>query len=71
MIDGLIAHFTESRFDLYKDLMLYRSRDTLEARLVALGIDVTVSSLAKDEDQLAELYQLVERHLRIRQSMLH
>ena len=53
VIDGIIANFTESRFDLYKDLLLYRSRDTLEARLVTLGIDVTVSSLGKYDDRLA------------------
>lgn len=53
VIDGRIAHFTESRFDLYKDLLLYRSRETLSERLVNLGIDVTISSLGKFEDRLA------------------
>ena len=53
VIDGVIANFTESRFDLYKDLLLYRSRETLEARLMTLGIDVTVSSLGKYDEQLA------------------
>lgn len=53
VIDGLISNFRESRFDLYKDLLLYRSRDTLEARLLTLGIDVSVSSLGKYEDRIA------------------
>ena len=53
VIDGIIANFTESRFDLYKDLLLYRSRETLSERLVNLGVDVTVSSLGKFEDRLA------------------
>ena len=34
----------ENRLDLYKDLLLYRSRDALENRLAALGVDVAVSS---------------------------
>lgn len=53
VIDGRIARFTESRFDLYKDLLLYRSRETLSERLVNLGIDVTISSLGKFEDRIA------------------
>ena len=53
VIDGMIANFTESRFDLYKDLLLYRSRETLTERLASLGIDVAVSSLGKFEDRLA------------------
>jgi hypothetical protein len=53
VIDGFIANFTESRFDLYKDLLLYRSREMLSERLLSLGIDVTVSSLGKFDDRLA------------------
>ena len=53
VIDGRIANFTESRFDLYKDLLLYRSRESLSERLLNLGIDVTISSLGKFEDQIA------------------
>lgn len=53
VIDGAIARVTESRFDLYKDLLLYRSRETLSERLMTLGIDVTVSSLGKFDDRLA------------------
>lgn len=53
VIDGIIANPTESRFDLYKDLLLYRSRETLSERLVNLGVDVSVSSLGKFDDRLA------------------
>ncbi len=53
VIDGAIARFTESRFDLYKDLLLYRSRESFSERLMALGIDVAVSSLGKFDDRIA------------------
>ena len=53
VIDGVIARFSESRFDLYKDLLLHRSRESLSERLMNLGIDVSVSSLGKFEDRLA------------------
>jgi hypothetical protein len=53
VIDGAIAKFTESRFDLYKDPLLFRSREMLSERLMGLGIDVTVSSLGKFDDQIA------------------
>ncbi|MGD9150041.1 MAG: hypothetical protein PVG40_07100 [Desulfobacterales bacterium] len=53
IVDGVIARVTESRFDLYKDVLLYRSRETLSERLMNLGIDVTVSSLGKFDDRLA------------------
>ncbi len=53
VIDGMIADPSESSFDLYKDLLLYRSRETLTRRLTQLGVDVNVSSLGKFDDQLA------------------
>jgi hypothetical protein len=53
VIGGVIARVTESRFDLYKDLLLYRSRESLSERLMNLGIDVSVSSLGKFDDRLA------------------
>ena len=53
ILDGAIARVTESRFDLYKDLLLYRSRETLSERLMKLGVDVTVSSLGKFDNRLA------------------
>jgi hypothetical protein len=53
VIDGVISDAVESRFDLYKDLLLYRSRNELTDRLSELGIDVTVSSLGRFDGQLA------------------
>jgi hypothetical protein len=53
VIDGAIASFTESRFDFYKDLLLYRSRKSFSERMINLGIDVSVSSLGKFDDRLA------------------
>lgn len=53
VIDGTIADTEASRFDLYKDLLLYRSRATLSQRLADLGVDVSVSSLGKFDNRLA------------------
>jgi hypothetical protein len=53
VIDGAIAGFAGSRFDFYKDLLLYRSRKLFSERLINLGIDVSVSSLGKFDDRLA------------------
>ena len=53
VIDGVISSVGETRFDLYKDLLLYRSREKLCERLSQLGIDVAISSLGKFENHLA------------------
>jgi hypothetical protein len=53
VIDGVISAVGETRFDLYKDLLLYRSRERLCDRLSQLGIDVAISSLGKFEGHLA------------------
>jgi outer membrane lipoprotein-sorting protein len=53
LIDGEIETDTETRFDLYKDLLLYRSRDLLIKRLSRFGVDVSVSSLGRFEGRLA------------------
>jgi hypothetical protein len=53
VIDGVISSVGETRFDLYKDLLLYRSRERLCERLTQLGIDVAISSLGKFENHLA------------------
>ncbi len=53
VIDGLISGGGETRFDLYKDLLLYRSREMLSARLSSLGVDISISSLGKFERQTA------------------
>jgi hypothetical protein len=51
--DGVISGVAETRFDLYKDLLLYRLREKLCERLSQLGIDVAISSLGKFEGHLA------------------
>ncbi|MGD2186628.1 MAG: hypothetical protein PVI71_10890 [Desulfobacterales bacterium] len=53
VIDGVISGGGETRFDHYKDLLLYRSREALSERLSSLGIDISVSSLGKFEGQIA------------------
>jgi len=47
IIDGVISDAGESRFDVYKDLLLYRSREILSERLLNLGIDISISSLGR------------------------
>ena len=53
VIDGHIVPDTQNRFNLYKDLLLYRSREKLSERLLELGVDVFVSSLGRFEDKIA------------------
>ena len=53
IIDGVISDAGESRFDVYKDLLLYRSRERLAERLSNLGVDMSVSSLGRFEGRLA------------------
>jgi len=53
VIDGKVASEPETRFDRYKDILLYRSRMLLEQRLSILGVDVKVSSLGRFEGKPA------------------
>lgn len=53
VIDGVISSGAGTRFDLYKDLLLYRSREVLSERLSDLGIDISLSSLGRFEGQPA------------------
>ena len=53
VIDGVISGAGESQFDVYKDLLLYRSREILSERLSNLGIDISVSSLGRFDGRLA------------------
>ena len=53
IIDGYIVDNAENRFELYKDILLYRSRQTLSDRLTALGVDVSTSSLGRYEGKIA------------------
>jgi len=47
VIDGKPAAESETLFDHYKDILLYRYRKFLESRLLGLGIDIHVSSLGR------------------------
>jgi len=51
LIDDHLAADSETRFDLFKDLMLFRSREALVDRLWDLGVDVSISSLGRYEGQ--------------------
>lgn len=53
LIDNQLADGVEGRFDRYKDLLLNNSRQLLEARLSALGVDLTVSSLGRINGRFA------------------
>jgi hypothetical protein len=53
VIDGVISDAAESQFDVYKDLLLYRSREILSERLSNLGIDISVSSLRRIDGRIA------------------
>jgi hypothetical protein len=53
VIDGVISDAAESQFNVYKDLLLYRSREVLSERLSNLGIDISVSSLGRFDGRLA------------------
>jgi len=53
IIDGNIVPAEANRFDLYKDILLYRSREDLVERLLDLGVDVSVSSLGRIEGEIA------------------
>ena len=53
LVDGNSVPGAENRFDFFKDLLLYHSREALVERLVRLGVDVTVSSLGRFEDKIA------------------
>ena len=53
IIDGNIVPPVANRFDLYKDIFLYRTREILAERLLQLGVDVSISSLGRYEGEIA------------------
>jgi hypothetical protein len=53
IIDGKIAVTGETLFDIYKDILLYRSRELLKARLSALGVDMSVVAFGRFKDKIA------------------
>jgi hypothetical protein len=52
IVDGSIVPPVANRFDLYKDIFLYRTREGLAEKLLELGLDVSVSSLGRFEDKI-------------------
>jgi hypothetical protein len=53
IVDGSIVPAAVNRFDLYKDIFLYRTREELSERLWQLGVDVSISSLGRFEGEIA------------------
>ena len=53
VIDNARRTAPETRFDLYKDLLLYRSRQGLVNRLSQLNVDFSISSLGRFEGSAA------------------
>jgi hypothetical protein len=52
IVDGNIVPPAANRFDLYKDIFLYRTREGLAEKLLDLGVDVSVSSLGRFEGDI-------------------
>ncbi len=52
VIDEVITADHEGRFDRYKDLLLYHSRQLLHKALLLNGVDVGVTSLARDGERI-------------------
>jgi len=53
LIDGNSVPEAANRFDLYKDILFYHSREALLDKLLQLGVDVTISSLGRFEEKIA------------------
>ena len=53
LIDGNSVPGATNRFDLYKDLLFYHTRDELVERLLQLGVDVSISSIGRFEEKIA------------------
>ena len=47
VIDEKVTDESNNRYDPYKDILLFRSREILQDRLSLLGLDVSVSSLGR------------------------
>ena len=52
IVDGRVAAIDEFQFDVYKDILLYRSRGGLSKRLSSLGVDINATSLERFEDRI-------------------
>ncbi len=52
VVDGQIVGDQQGRFDRYKDLLLYRSRQLLHKALLTHGVDVGITSLGRLGDRV-------------------
>ncbi len=52
IMDERVVSSREGRFDRYKDLLLYQSRDMLHKTLLSHGVDVGIVSLGRSGDQI-------------------
>jgi len=52
IVDDTIASEQEGRFDRYKDLLLYNSRQLLHKMLYTHGVDVGITSLGRMDDHI-------------------
>ncbi len=52
ILNGKVQPISQTRFDRYKDLLLYRSPDIVKKNLNDLGVDTTVSSLGHFENKV-------------------
>ena len=53
VIDGKISSESDSPYDYYTDLLLFRSNPSLQKRLLDLGVNVRISSLGRFQDKTA------------------
>jgi hypothetical protein len=53
IVDGSIVSEPANRFDHFKDILLFRSRERLADSLLRMGVDVSISSLGRFEDRIA------------------
>jgi outer membrane lipoprotein-sorting protein len=52
-VDEKIVANQETSFDLYKDILLYRTRELLQQRLTSLGIDTSLTCLGRFKGRIA------------------
>ena len=53
VVDEKIVADQETSFDLYKDILLYRTRELLRKRLISLGIDTSLTCLGRYNGRIA------------------
>jgi outer membrane lipoprotein-sorting protein len=53
VIDEKTVDDSENRYNHYKDILLFRSRDLLQSRLSSLGVDTSISSLGRFQDKVS------------------